>query len=166
MGTSDIRMLVNLLNLGNEEKSDNEDEFGLKKKKKSYYTKLKNSKDIWLDDEVLDEDYDEFQSKDKPQYEMIYQQKVTPDDIFLQLSGKGPGSNSCEGLLVKIKLDDTNSSDEIDLKISDTSMVCKTQKYYLDFPRNVDPEKCSAKWDQTTKCLEAKLAFIEDGMHL
>ncbi|GIY64361.1 hypothetical protein CDAR_12271 [Caerostris darwini] len=99
---------------------------------------------------------------------MIYQQKVTPDDIFLQLSGKGPGSNSCEGLLVKIKLDDTNSSDEIDLKISETSMVCKTQKYYLDldFPRNMDPEKCSAKWDQTTKCLEAKLSFNEDGMLL
>ncbi|GFR08763.1 hypothetical protein TNCT_147901 [Trichonephila clavata] len=128
----------------------------------SFYTKLEKSKDIWCYDEVLDEDYDEAQNKDKPPYEMIYQQNVTPDDIYLQLNGKGPGSISCECLLIKIKLDDTSSSDEINLKISEDSLICKTKKYYLDlcFPKHVDLEKCTAKWNQLNKVLEVKL-FIQ-----
>ncbi|CAL1293588.1 unnamed protein product [Larinioides sclopetarius] len=189
--TSDIRQLVNLLNLEEENDSDiDESDCKLSRNKSPYleqmyenfenksqtktekipnhYSKLEKSKDIWSDDEIPDEEYDEIQTKEEPKYEMLYQQDVTPDDIFLQLEGKGPGSNSCKCLLVKIKLEDVNSNDEIILKISDLSLICKTDKNYLDLnlPKPVDPEKCSAKWNQTNRILEVKLLFDNKEMLL
>ncbi|GBM11403.1 hypothetical protein AVEN_249148-1 [Araneus ventricosus] len=186
--TSDIRQLVNLLNLEKENDSDIDESDYLSsrnrspyleqmnenfednnkrqtkdEKKSNYYSKLEKSKDIWSDDEVPDEDYDEIKTKEEPKYEMFYQQKVTTDDIFLQLDGKGPGSNNCECSLVKIKLEEVNSSDEITLKISALSVICKTDKNYLDLnlPKPVDPEKCSAKWNQSSRILEVKL-FLDN----
>ncbi|GFY50384.1 hypothetical protein TNIN_280101 [Trichonephila inaurata madagascariensis] len=178
---SDIRGLVKLFNVKDEDSDDERDnkisktphsqqkiritecsnEQNKVVQNSNYYKKLEKSKDIWCYDEVLDEDYDEDQNKDKPPYEMIYQQDVTPDDIYLQLNGKGPGSISCECLLVKIKLDGTSSIDEINLKISEDSLICKTKKYYLDlcFPKLVDLEKCTAKWNQLNKLLEVKLSI-------
>ncbi|GFT47296.1 hypothetical protein NPIL_537881 [Nephila pilipes] len=178
---SDIRGLAKLFNV-KEEDSDDELDYDVTKNPYSqqkikimeiinkqnnaeeisnHYTKLEKSKDIWSCDEVLDEDYDEALTKEKPHYEMIYQQNVTPDDIYLQLDGKGPGSISCEYLLVKIKLHDITSSDEINLKISEDSLICKTNKYYLDlyFPKHVNLEKCTAKWNQPNNLLEVKLTF-------
>ncbi|KAF8786704.1 uncharacterized protein LOC129972691 [Argiope bruennichi] len=191
--TSDIRQLVNLLTFeeDNDSDIDNSDYLSTKKRsiysekmnknmennstnqteidnKPNYYSKLDKSKNIWEDDEVPDEDYDEIQMKEEPKYDMIYQQNVTPDDMFLQLDGKGPGSNNCECLLIKIKLEDVNSSDEITLKISNVSVICKTNKYYLDLnlPKHVDPEKCSAKWNQSSRILDVKLLLDDKELFL
>ncbi|KFM74063.1 hypothetical protein X975_07859, partial [Stegodyphus mimosarum] len=183
---SDIKNLVSLLNLGDTDSEDdgceaktnmykrnphsvaydihhlkNYENEGEKSKKNDI---SKQSKNIWSDDEVLDDDYDEAQTKERPEYEMVYQQDVTADDVFLQLSGKGPGSNSCECLLIKIKLPETISRNDITLKISALSLICKTRKYYLDldFPRHVDPSKCSAKWNQSNYVLIIRLYFEDE----
>lgn len=107
--TSEIRHLVNLLNL--EENSDDDsdiypirnqnpyamisqttpanciDKQLIEKPENPYgHTMNPTSKDIWSDDEILSENYDESQMKERPLYEIVYQQKVTPDDIFLQVN--------------------------------------------------------------------------------
>ncbi|KAG8196450.1 hypothetical protein JTE90_012274 [Oedothorax gibbosus] len=189
-GTSDIRHLVNLLNLDENGNSDEDSDIYpirtqnpysmisnttpancvnvelAEQPKNSYGNKSAISKDIWSEDEILPEDYDESQIKEKPEHEMVYHQKVTPDDIILQLDGKGPGTNSCECLLVKIQLHGTNSKDDITLKISSLSLICKTEKYYLnlDLPRQVDPSKCVSTWNVLDCLLSVNLTFEEKGV--
>ncbi|XP_015926642.1 dynein axonemal assembly factor 6 [Parasteatoda tepidariorum] len=127
------------------------------------YAQIENSKNIWSEEEVLDEIYDELVSKQTPSYELIYRQSVTADDIYLQLSNKNPGSNSCENLVFKIQLKDTTSIEEITLKITAHSLLCTTKIYYLnlELPKNVDPGKCSAKWDQSS-CILIVTLFCEE----
>lgn len=109
-GTSDIRHLVNLLSLDKNENSDDDDSDIYPMRTQNPYSVITNtssncvndklperpknpygntsaiSKDIWSEDEILPKDYDESQMKEKPEYEIVYQQKVTPDDIFLQVN--------------------------------------------------------------------------------
>lgn len=101
----DLKSLVGLLNL--EEDVDTEvEDFGTETLKSDCNPHMKaqvmkesqllnnnfcnnvvehKTKNIWDDEEILDEEEDEAKLKEKPQYEMIYQQTVTPDDVFLQV---------------------------------------------------------------------------------
>ncbi|XP_054721070.1 dynein axonemal assembly factor 6-like [Uloborus diversus] len=175
---SDLRNLMSLLNIKEDSISDNEEyeaaqvkvadpsDIGRKESlhketSKDPYSLLKASQDIWSDDEVMDEEFVEDCARTTPEYEIVYQQDVTTDDVYLQMSDKGPGSNSCESLLVKIKLLNTHSKDDITLKISSNNLVCKTNKYFLElnFPRSSDPEKCSAIWNEECEILTVKLFY-------
>lgn len=53
----------------------------------------------------------------------------------------------------------------MDLNIAASKIVCKTRKYYLnlDLPKEVNPTKCSAKWDQEQSILTVKLLFETEG---
>uniref|UniRef100_A0A3B1IP25 Dynein axonemal assembly factor 6 n=1 Tax=Astyanax mexicanus TaxID=7994 RepID=A0A3B1IP25_ASTMX len=44
-------------------------------------------------------------------YEIILQQKVGTEDLFLGMSRKDPSSMCCESMLVKVKLPDTKACD-------------------------------------------------------
>lgn len=78
------------------------------------------------------------------------------------MNGKGPGSNSCECLLVKIKLPGIHSKDEVNLDVSTLKLICKTKRYYLnlDLPKEVDPIKSKASWNEFQKLLIIKLLFL------
>ena len=113
--TSEINLkgLVDLLNIGDALDSEDDDcEYGSSKNSykhdvmnstfiktkenievdnenstKSYNFKkiVESSKYIWDDDEILCEEDDEAMMKEKPEYEMAYEQSVTPNDVFLQV---------------------------------------------------------------------------------
>lgn len=106
----DLQNFVKLLNLENDNSSADEDECMLSAHKNpssiiinaesttfpqsnqcisqpytDIYTKTETSKNIWSEEEVLDEEYDELVAKQEPNYELIYRQNVTPDDLYLQV---------------------------------------------------------------------------------
>lgn len=102
----DLKSLADLLNLDdtNTDSDDNYSEFSpstvnsnpshpaadikasqVTESKQNYKLAKYENKNIWSDEEVIDEEEDEIKTKDKPEYEIIYQQNVTPDDVFLQV---------------------------------------------------------------------------------
>ena len=60
-------------------------------------------------------------------YEMHYKQRVTTEDVFLQMGNKNPSSASCEALVVNIQLPDTKLPDII-LDITKTFLDCPCPK--------------------------------------
>ncbi|PFH38242.1 hypothetical protein BESB_005830 [Besnoitia besnoiti] len=60
-----------------------------------------------------------------PDYEILHQQTVGPEDIFLGITGKDPTSDHCDKFIIKVKLPDTELkaiqlkvSKKIDLRVS------------------------------------------------
>ena len=86
------------------------------------------SKNIWEDNEV--EEGAEFYSIDdpraQPDYEIVYKQKLTSEELFLQMGNKTPATSSCEAMIVKIKLPGVAKLSEIDLNLFDKFLDCST----------------------------------------
>lgn len=113
--SSDLKNFANLINLQKEVDSE-DDEFQngssktvcnphlmAKEIKTSQSVKipresevLKNpSKDIWEEEEIPDEEEEEAEIKNRPEYEMVYQQNVTSDDVFLQVQFRFLSTEKC-----------------------------------------------------------------------
>ncbi|KAK3606328.1 hypothetical protein CHS0354_041963 [Potamilus streckersoni] len=73
----------------------------------------KNSKDIWDEEEVPEgAEYEStYDPRPQPEYDIVYKQAVTTEDIYLQMGNKTPTTASCEEMVVKIKLPDTKLAD-------------------------------------------------------
>ena len=88
----------------------------------------KQTKDIWDLDEV--EEGAEFDTSDDPrmlpEYEIIYQQNLTSEELFLNMSGKTPATSSCEDMVVKIKLPGVLNLNEIDINVLEKFLDCRT----------------------------------------
>ncbi|CAF1226366.1 unnamed protein product [Adineta steineri] len=120
-----------------------------------------NSKDIWQIDEVPNNNvktHDEVDQRPQPEYEMHYKQRITTEDVFLQMGNKNPSSASCEDLVVNIQLPDTKLADII-LDITKTFLDCRCPKYRLtlSLPHPVDPDNSQAKWNKEKSSLEITL---------
>lgn len=95
-----------------------------------FLEKKTNSKDIWDVNEV--EEGGEFDTSDdpriQPDYEIHYKQKVSAEDIFLQMGNKTPATASCEEMVVKINLPGVGKISEIDVNLYDKFLDCRTNK--------------------------------------
>jgi len=60
-------------------------------------------------------------------YEMHYKQRITTEDVFLQMGNKNPSSASCEDLVINIQLPDTKLA-EIILDITKSFLDCRCPK--------------------------------------
>ena len=60
-------------------------------------------------------------------YEMHYKQRITTEDVFLQMGNKNPSSASCEDLVINIQLPETKLS-EIILDITKSFLDCRSPK--------------------------------------
>ncbi len=60
-------------------------------------------------------------------YEMHYKQRITTEDVFLQMGNKNPSSASCEDLVITIQLPDTKLA-EIILDITKLFLDCRCPK--------------------------------------
>lgn len=80
------------------------------------------------------EEGEEFDTSDdpriQPDYEITYKQKVTTEDIFLQMGNKTPSTASCEDMVVKIILPGVQKISEIDVNLFDKFLDCRTSKLY------------------------------------
>ena len=108
----------------------------------------KPENDIWKEEELIEEKIIE-DDRPKPKYEVLYKQCVKPEDIYLGLSGKDISSNSCDQLLVKIWLPDTQLK-EIGLEVKEQSIHLQTPKFLLNhiLQYKVHKDKNEAKWDK------------------
>ncbi|XP_077984927.1 dynein axonemal assembly factor 6-like [Glandiceps talaboti] len=112
--------------------------------------KKKESKDIWDEDEVPEgsEFEDLNDPRPQPEYDIIFKQAITTEDMFLQMGNKNPTSSSCEDIVIKIQLPGTKKGD-VDLNVTDKFLDCRSAKFKLGLhlPHPVDSKNGSAKWD-------------------
>eukprot|EP00042_Codosiga_hollandica_P030729 m.179982 g.179982 ORF g.179982 m.179982 type:complete len:191 (-) comp53435_c0_seq3:117-689(-) len=121
--------------------------------------KKKESKDIWDADEVPVSGYGaEEDPRLRPQYEIVYKQAVSAEDMFIGLSGRDPSTASCEDMVVIVSLPDTRKTD-LELDMTPTFLDLRTPKYRLGLhlPHPVDDENGSAKFDVGTGKLRVTL---------
>ncbi|WAQ98438.1 DAAF6-like protein [Mya arenaria] len=125
----------------------------------------KNTKDIWDAEEV--QEGAEFESmydpRPQPDYDIVYKQAVTSEDMFLQMGNKTPATSSCEDMVVKVKLPDTKIAD-VALDVKTKFLDCRTRKYFLGLhlPHPVDSKSGKAQWDGKTETLSVTLRLKRD----
>ena len=95
-----------------------------------FFKEKKVTKDIWDENEV--EEGAEFDTSDdpraQPDYEIIYKQKVTTEEMFLQMGNKTPATSSCEDMIAKIKLPGVQKLADIDLNLFEKFLDCRTSQ--------------------------------------
>ncbi|KAL8581293.1 hypothetical protein ACOMHN_028319 [Nucella lapillus] len=127
--------------------------------------KEKVTKDIWDPDEVAEGAEFEILNDPRPQpeYEIMYKQAVTSEDMFLQMGNKTPLTSSCEDMVVKIHLPDTKMAD-VTLDVKAKFLDCRTPKFYLGLhlPHPVDCKNGKAQWNGKTECLHVTLRMMRD----
>lgn len=139
---------------------------GPKKGNAKVETKVaQNTKDIWAEEEVAEgaEFESNYDPRPQPEYDIVYKQAVTSEDMFLQMGNKTPASFSCEDMVVKIKLPETKIAD-VTLDVKTKFLDCRTPKYYLGLhlPNPVDHKNGKAAWDGNTETLSVTLRMKRD----
>lgn len=126
----------------------------------------KDTKDIWNAEEVpegaeFEDGYDD--PRPQPEFDIIFKQAVTTEDMFLQMGNKTPSSVCCEDMLVKITLPDTKLAD-VDLDVKDKYLACRTPTYKLGLhlPHPVDSKNGKAQWDGTKELLTVTLRIVRE----
>ncbi|KAJ3328330.1 Protein pih1d3 [Blyttiomyces sp. JEL0837] len=79
--------------------------------------KKKAEKDIWDEDEV-EEVVDTDDGRPQPEYTVTFRQKVSSEDMYLQMNGKNPSIEHSDEIVVKIYLPDE--------KLKDIQLTCTT----------------------------------------
>ncbi|CAE1329074.1 Protein PIH1D3 [Acanthosepion pharaonis] len=167
---ADIRSLANLLKQP-EEDSDSDGEqlyqgsaslgpgnIGETKKqeKPTFKKDLSQSKDIWHPEEInAGSEFDSLSDpRPQPEYEILYKQSVTTEDIFLQMGNKTPNTSSCENMIIKIKLPNTEMKN-ITLDVKSIFLDVRTPKYKLGLhlPNPVKEQESTAQWDSDQESL-------------
>ena len=125
-------------------------------------TKPKN--EIWTEKDFIEENIKE-DGRPKPKFEILYKQNVGTEDIYLGLSDKDISSNSCDPLLMKVYLPNTNLK-EIGLEVKDQSIHLTTPNFLLNhiLPYKVHKEKTEAKWDKEKGLLLLTLHVIKQSI--
>ncbi|XP_048370673.1 dynein axonemal assembly factor 6 isoform X2 [Sphaerodactylus townsendi] len=122
--------------------------------------KSANSKEIWSAEEVLEgSEYDDsWDFREQPEYEIMFQQQVRTEDMFLGMSRKDPSTACCEDMLIKIHLPDTKASDiTLDIKEKILDLRTPQKKLLLHLPHPVDPDDGKACFVPEKSSLEVTL---------
>jgi len=84
----------------------------------------------------------------QPEYEILFQQNVGSEDVFLNLGQRDGSSDHCTHILVKISLPDTQQKD-ISLDILEERLLLQAPKHRLNLalPYRVKKDQGNAKWD-------------------
>ncbi|XP_077163994.1 dynein axonemal assembly factor 6 [Paroedura picta] len=124
------------------------------------HVKSGNSKEIWSAEEVPEgSEYDDsWDSREQPEYEILFKQQVGTEDLFLGMSRKDPSTACCEAMLVKIQLPDTKISDiTLDIKEKVLDLRSSKKKLLLHLPHPVDPNSGKARFLPEKGTLEITL---------
>ncbi|XP_069698702.1 dynein axonemal assembly factor 6 [Periplaneta americana] len=164
LGYKDLRRLAEMLKPADEE-SDSEDDLpqsGLSKlgpghigpkgsstELKTRDTTASDGDAIWDESEVPEDSVvdDSSDPREKPEFELSYRQAVTPEDVFLQLGAKTPGTASCEDLVVRVSLPG-EARDQVHLAVKRRHLDVRSPRYRLALalPHPVDPDEGRAEW--------------------
>merc|ERR1711924_400406 len=100
----------------------------------------------------------------QPEYEIVFKQKVSPEDMFLGVDPlRHPGISMSDELVLKVTLPNTKLA-EIDLDVRPTCVRILAPKYKLkaQLGETVDENKGNAKWDADKSLLTVSLPIIHD----
>jgi hypothetical protein len=124
----------------------------------------KISNDIWNESDFKEENIKE-DGRPKPKFEVLQKQNIKTEDIYLGLSGTTNSSISCDQLLVKIWLPNTNLK-EIGLECKEQSIHLQTPSYLLNhiLPYPIDKDHSDAKWDKEKGLLLVTLKVIKQNI--
>ncbi|XP_068104189.1 dynein axonemal assembly factor 6 isoform X2 [Hyperolius riggenbachi] len=92
----------------------------------------KDKKQIWNSTEVPEgSEYDDsLDPRERPEYEILFKQRVGSEDIFLGMSQKDPSTACCEDMVFRIRLPGTKSSD-VSLDVRRKYLDLRTPKQRL-----------------------------------
>jgi hypothetical protein len=124
----------------------------------------KKENQIWTDDDFKEQGIKE-DGRPKPKIDVLLKQSVKSEDVYLGLSGKSNSSLSCDHLLVKIWLPNTNLK-EIGLEVKEQSIHVQSPSYLLNhfLQYKVDKESSEAKWDKEKGLLLVTLRIIKEDV--
>ena len=122
---------------------------------------------IWDADEVGeagDADEDEDDGRAQPEYDVVFKQNVSPEDMFLGIDPlRNPGVAMSDELTLRVKLPGTKLAD-IELDVRSTFVRVGAPRFRLKayLPEKVDEQKGNAKWDADKAELKVTLPIIHD----
>ncbi|XP_052047872.1 dynein axonemal assembly factor 6 [Apodemus sylvaticus] len=123
------------------------------------------SENIWSPEEVPEgaEHDDIWDVREIPDYEIVFQQTVGTEDVYLGLTRKDPSTACCQELVVKIKLPNTNPS-EIQIDIQEMLLDLRTPKNKLlvNFPQPVERNSAKASYIWEAETLEVRMTLQRD----
>uniref|UniRef100_A0A8D2LPH2 PIH1 domain containing 3 n=1 Tax=Varanus komodoensis TaxID=61221 RepID=A0A8D2LPH2_VARKO len=117
-------------------------------------------KDIWCMEEVAEgsEYEDAWDTREQPEYEILFRQQVGTEDMFLGMTRKDPSTACCEDMLIKIKLPDTKVSDvTLDVQEKVLDLRSPQKKLLLHLPHPVDRKNGKASFLPEKGILEVTL---------
>lgn len=96
-------------------------------------------------------------------YEIVFQQTVGTEDVYLGLTRKDPSTACCQELVVKIKLPNTNPS-EIQIDIQEMLLDLRTprKKLLVNFPQPVERNSARASYIWEAETLEVRMTLQRD----
>ena len=111
--------------------------------------KAADPNEIWAESEVreLGDVDDEDDGRSQPEYDIVYKQKVSPEDMFLGVDPlRHPGISMSDEIVLKVTLPETKLA-EIDLDVRPTFVRITAPKYRLkaQLAETVDENKGNAK---------------------
>ncbi|XP_053547066.1 dynein axonemal assembly factor 6 [Bombina bombina] len=122
--------------------------------------KEQRNKDIWNEQEVAEgSEFDDIlDSRECPEYDIVYKQRVGTEDLFLGMSRKDPSTACCEDMVVRIQLPRTKAKD-VSLNVRSKFLDLRTPKYKLGLhlPHPVDGDNGSARFLADKERLEVVL---------
>jgi hypothetical protein len=63
----------------------------------------------------------------KPDYDILYQQSLSAEDTFMQLSMKDAGTDNCEAMIVRVHMHGA-SMQEVDLEVTPTRLTVRSHR--------------------------------------
>ncbi|GAB1303165.1 Dynein axonemal assembly factor 6B [Apodemus speciosus] len=123
------------------------------------------NENIWNPEEVPEgaEHDDMWDVREIPDYEIVFQQTVGTEDIYLGLTGKDPSTACCEELVVKIKLPNTSPSEiQIDIQEMLLDLRTPTKKLLVNFLQPVERNSAKASYIWETETLEVRMTLQRD----
>eukprot|EP00331_Platyophrya_macrostoma_P026515 CAMPEP_0176438690 /NCGR_PEP_ID=MMETSP0127-20121128/19452_1 /TAXON_ID=938130 /ORGANISM="Platyophrya macrostoma, Strain WH" /LENGTH=204 /DNA_ID=CAMNT_0017822725 /DNA_START=41 /DNA_END=655 /DNA_ORIENTATION=+ len=119
--------------------------------------------DIWAPDEVSEVPVDIKETRKRPDFDVLFRQRVGTNDVYLGMSNMDPSTSKCQELLLKVYLPGTPFKD-VQLDVKEQVVVVQSSKYYLQhvLPYRVNEKDGKAQWVSDKNTLEIRLPIIRD----
>lgn len=123
----------------------------------------KQTSDIWAPDEIKDIVVDKNETRIRPEFDIMFRQKVGTEDVYLGMSGVDPSSTKCQELLMKISLPGAKYKD-VTLDVTEQVVCVQTAKYYLYhvLPYKVNEKEGKAQWISDKNILQLTLPIVRE----
>lgn len=122
-------------------------------------------KTIWVEDDVPEgsEYEDIWDTRQQPEYEVLFKQRVGTEDVFLGMSRKDGSTACCEDMVIRINLPGCKSADlTLDVKERFLGLRSSVYKLGLHLPHPVDSKNGKAEFHADSHTLQVTLTMKRD----